>query len=173
MIRGLEALLGDRVVVSTEESPLNREDIDTGTIDTQALSGLGNSLLVRPVKDGFLLVFGDQLLFPPGEAELSEGMAPVLKKIADFINISGYRAYITGHTDSIPVQSGRYTSNDQLSLKRSLSILNYLVRKEQVFPGSLAISGLGALQPVADNKTPAGRARNRRVEIVLKNKTYY
>ena len=81
--------------------------------------------------------------------------------------VSGYQVYIDGHTDSTLPSSGQYASNEELSIARAVKVMEYLVRRENTPPESIAVTGYGALHPVASNKTPEGRAKNRRVEVKL------
>lgn len=171
LIAGLTELLGEKVIIGEEEG-LPDINIDANA-DTRGLKGLGGFLVFQPLKDGFKLIFGDRLLFSAGSAEIGEDMKPVLEKIAKFISISGYQAYVDGHTNNIPVRSAQYASNEDLSIARALSIRNYLVRLENIRPDSIALIGYGALKPVASNDLPGGTERNRRVEIILKDQKYF
>jgi len=170
LIADLSELLGDRVVICKGEEELS--DIDSDT-DTGSLKGLGGFLILQSLKDGFKLVFGDKFLFPAGSTEVVEEMKPVLKKIARFISVSGYQVYIDGHTDNVPFRTAQYSSNEELSIARALSVRDYLVLLEKVTPSSIAITGYGALKPVVSNVLPGGREKNRRVEVILKDQRYF
>jgi chemotaxis protein MotB len=78
-----------------------------------------------------------------------------------------FRAFIDGHTDNVPLSADRFSSNDQLSLARATSVMNYLINRCAVPPEKLALGGYGSSHPMADNSIPAGRAMNRRVEIIF------
>jgi chemotaxis protein MotB len=172
LIEGLHRLLGEKIT-SGEGEGSDSEDAAAGEIDTMGLEGSGDFLTLKPVREGFKLVFGHKFLFPSGGVAIRGEIEPVLRKIARFITVSGYQVYIDGHTDSTPPSSGQYASNEELSIARAFNVMEYLVRRENISPESIAITGYGALHPVASNKTPEGRAENRRVEIVFKNQRYF
>ena len=76
---------------------------------------------------------------------------------------------IEGHTDSVPLNGGRYENNDVLSSYRALAVFNYLKNNCSIDPGIMKHAGRGEYVPIADNSTPEGRAKNRRVEIKIHN----
>ena len=69
----------------------------------------------------------------------------------------------------VPIHSGRYEDNNVLSMYRALTVADYLRGITDIEPGHIKSSGRGEYMPVADNATPEGRARNRRVEIKIYN----
>ena len=73
---------------------------------------------------------------------------------------------VSGYTDNVPIRTARYPSNFELSKDRAEQVASIL-RGRGVAPQRLQAQGMGDAQPVADNKTAEGRARNRRVEVVL------
>jgi len=133
----------------------------------------GSSLVVENFRGGFKLVFGHNMLFPSGSAEIQEEIKPLLEKIGSFMRNSDYQVYIDGHTDNVPLRGGRYSSNGELSLARAYNLMEYFVTKESISPLSIALAGYGELHPVTPNSTPAGRSRNRRVEIIFKSQKYF
>ena len=167
MIEGLNKMLGERVVYG------EGKNLEEGLIPDDAPSSSGGSLNIQILEDGVRLVFGEILLFPPGGIEVREEMLPVLSKIAKFILISGYQAYIDGHTDNTPVKSDQFVSNEEISIARAVSVRNHLMRSENLPSGAVVINGYGSLLPVGNNEIAEGRAKNRRVEIILKNQKYF
>lgn len=115
----------------------------------------------------FSFIFSDKLMFESGSSTLSKKAHGVLKKLADFLNTSDYRAYVDGHTDNIPIHNERFSSNDQLSMARARAVLDYLMKEGKLDPGRLAMGGYGSSHPLAGNNTAEGRALNRRVEIIF------
>ena len=167
MINGIHKLLGEKVVLGKDPKTVRSD------MDTKGLENLGNFLIIQPLKDGIKLVFGERLLFAPGSTEIREEVVPVLNKIARFISLSGYQAYIDGHTDNIPTQTETYSSNEELSIARAFNIRDYLLSFENIPPEYVALTGYGDLKPTASNDLPEGRQENRKVDIVLKNKKYF
>jgi len=133
----------------------------------------GSSLVVENFKGGFKLVFGHNMLFLSGSADIQEEIKPLIEKIGSFMRNSDYQVYIDGHTDNVPMKGGKYSSNGELSLARAYNLMEYFVTKENISPLSIALAGYGELHPVAPNSAPEGRARNRRVEIIFKSQKYF
>ncbi len=76
---------------------------------------------------------------------------------------------IEGHTDNVPIHNDKYESNDLLSAYRAFAVKDYILGKSALDVGKIYATGCGEYNPVADNSTPEGRARNRRVEIKIYN----
>jgi chemotaxis protein MotB len=167
MINGIRKSLGERVIVS------DQPETEEALADIRDLGDLGNNLWMRPVSDGIKLSFGDSLLFPPGGTEIREEMKPVLEKIARFISITAYKVYIDGHTDNTPLRDAYYGSNEELAIARAFSVRDQLAEFHEIDPKSIALTGYGGIKPVASNDSSSGRMRNRRVDIILKNQTYF
>ncbi|MBX3703280.1 MAG: DUF4398 and OmpA-like domain-containing protein [Steroidobacteraceae bacterium] len=101
--------------------------------------------------------------FATGAATLNAGAREALARFAGIVVVYPSLSFrIEGHTDS----TGSYETNQALSLARAVSVRDYLVA-QGVDAASIAVEGLGPDRPVADNETGEGRARNRRVEIIL------
>lgn len=115
---------------------------------------------------GVVVTFSDSSLFASGSADIKPDTLEVLAGIADTLKNSPGRIIIEGHTDNVPLSSGKYSSNWELSTARAASVLNFFIAKG-VDPNRFSIAGYGEYRPVADNATDDGRAKNRRVEMVI------
>jgi len=169
LIEGIYQKLKDTLVIKRID---DQAEIPS-EVDETFLEESGGQVIMEDLKDGFKLVFGHKLLFESGRAEIKEEMEPVLEQIGRFINASSFQVYIDGHTDNVPVYGGPYSDNEELSLARAYNIMDYLVNKEGVPPEALALAGYGENHPAHPNDSPSGRANNRRVEMIFKNKTYF
>jgi chemotaxis protein MotB len=113
----------------------------------------------------------DRVLFASGEAELKPEGEKVLAQVASVLTQHTNRQiYVIGHTDNVPIRAsafGRYSSNWELSTARATSAVRYLVEKADVDPSRMAAVGYGEYHPIADNATPEGRGKNRRIAIVI------
>ncbi len=111
------------------------------------------------------------LLFESGKAEIMQDAYPVVNKISTILeSYTDNLIEIEGHTDNVPVSSrSKYESNDVLSMYRALSVADYVRANTSLDPSHIKSSGRGDYDPVADNSTAEGRARNRRVEIKVYN----
>ena len=79
----------------------------------------------------------------------------------------GYHIRIEGHTDNIPIHNPQFASNWELSTARSTEMIRLLITKYSFSPGILSAAGYAEYHPIADNATDAGRALNRRVDVVI------
>ncbi|HEV3072203.1 MAG TPA: flagellar motor protein MotB [Solirubrobacteraceae bacterium] len=112
-------------------------------------------------------VLTDRLLFPSGSATLLSPALPLLSEIAALVNLdSTHPVAIEGNTDNVPISGASFPSNWELSTARASMVVRFLIR-QGVFAPRLSASGYADLRPIASNQTSTGRARNRRVEIVL------
>lgn len=118
---------------------------------------------------GLVVSFTQAALFPSGEdvisAEAYEGLGKVAAAIAKIPN----PVRLEGHTDSLPIKTQRFRSNWELSAARSIALLEILSGRFNVPRDRFSIAGYADTAPLQPNDTEAGRARNRRVDIVLLN----
>jgi len=116
------------------------------------------------------LTLKGSILFDSGKAELREDAIPVIEKVAMILDrYAESTIEIEGHTDNVPISTSKFESNDVLSSYRALAMFDYLVQNTSLDPSMLKHSGRGEYIPVADNSTPEGRAKNRRIEIKIYN----
>ena len=107
-----------------------------------------------------------KVLFASGSANLNERAEKPLEKIASVLSGVDHRIRVEGFTDNVPISTEVYPSNWELSAARAASVV-HLLAKQGISPNRMAAIGYGQYQPVADNSTAAGRARNRRVVLVI------
>lgn len=127
----------------------------------------GPGIELEESQDGFIVRIPDDLLFESGSVEISnangkiflERLALEVDKFKDILNLR-----IIGNTDSVPFRAGSATDNWDLSNKRALSVANMLLSLK-IPPNIMQIGGDADFNPVADNATPEGRAKNRRVDL--------
>jgi chemotaxis protein MotB len=115
---------------------------------------------------GVVVTFSDAVLFASGSAEVKKEAFDVLERLSKTLNTVPGRIIIEGHTDNVPLSGGKYTSNWELSTARAASVLHFFITKG-VDPNRFAIAGYGEYRPMASNETEDGRAKNRRVELVI------
>ena len=117
------------------------------------------------------LTIQGSILFDSGQTEIKEDAIPVIDKVGQILEAyAGGTIEIEGHTDNVPMSGGgKYANNDELSAGRALSIFYYLSDNTNLDPVNLVHTGRGQYDPIADNSTDEGRARNRRVEIKIYN----
>lgn len=116
------------------------------------------------------LTLKGSVLFDSGSADLKKEAIPMIQKIAMILERYAQSTIeIEGHTDNVPIHTSHFESNDVLSSYRALAMFNYLVDNTSLDPALIKHSGRGEYIPVADNSTPEGRAKNRRIEIKIYN----
>jgi chemotaxis protein MotB len=108
--------------------------------------------------------------YQQGSAEVKREALPILDHIAKILKATDRQIRIEGHTDNSKVASPYYPSNWELSTSRAAWIVRYLVQKFKFEPKRLEAAGYAEYRPVAPNTTEAGRAKNRRVEILVLSK---
>ncbi len=112
-----------------------------------------------------MLSLQDAGFFDSGSAALRADAIPVLERIAASLPMGPLR--VEGHTDNVAIHSALYASNWELSTARANAIARILLARSLVNPASLAVAGYAEFHPIASNSTEEGRAKNRRVDIVL------
>ena len=123
--------------------------------------------LTVQIRNGKMVIqLPDNVLFDPGRAELKDGGESALSEVAAILKDFNRQYLIAGHTDNIPIKSGRYDSNWELSTARAVEVVTFL-QEQGVPPDKLAAAGYGEFDPVASNETKESRALNRRIEIIL------
>ena len=117
------------------------------------------------------LTIQGSILFDSGKTELKEDAIPVVDKVGQILETyAGGTIDIEGHTDNVPMSGGgKYANNDELSSGRALTVFYYLTEHTTLDPSKIVHTGRGQYDPIADNTTDEGRARNRRVEIKIYN----
>jgi chemotaxis protein MotB len=117
------------------------------------------------VEGGVSLVLGESLLYRSGSAEIISANA--LTQLAAVLKATPGRIRIEGHTDALPVVGGLFASNWELSTQRAVNVVKFFIAECQMDPAVFSAAGYGDSKPVSTNETPEGRARNRRVNIIV------
>lgn len=112
------------------------------------------------------VIFRGDTMFIPGQKTVNDALSPVIDKAAREIARVGGAVTVTGHTDSQPIHSAEFPSNQVLSEKRATEVAS-LLTSGGVPVSRIRVVGKGDTVPVADNSTKTGRAQNRRVEILV------
>ncbi len=122
---------------------------------------------------GLLITFKEDLLFFSASAALTDRAMATLDKVGALISqqFAMHNIRVEGHTDNQPINTIMFPSNWELSTARSSAIIRYFLTRFKFIPGIFTAVGYSDTRPIEDNKTPEGREKNRRVEIlILKNK---
>lgn len=162
----------------TEENPTTitteiKKDkaVNMPKIQKELLNEFKNDENIILLKDtrGIIIRLNDNILFGSAESEIQETSYNTLNKIIDILSKINNPVIIEGHTDSIPIKSGKYSSNWELSTARATSVINYIVASKRINPRRLSAVGYGEYVPIAENTSNSGRIKNRRVDIIILN----
>ena len=159
-----EVLTYDEVMALIKETELDAEmlkrlldiEIKEGQIDVESTA---RTILIRIREKG---------AFSSGSALLNTSFVSVIDKIAGALAQIEGRIAVEGHTDNVPINTFAYPSNWDLSSARSVAVVRRMLDVAPLPPSRLTASGFADTRPQAINTTVDGRARNRRVEIVVK-----
>ncbi len=133
------------------------KEIRAGQIDVEA----------KP--DGILIRIQQEGSFPSGGAGLRDQFKPVLDRIADKLKASDSTIVVSGHTDDVPIDTARFPSNWYLSAARAANVVHHFTQSAGLDPKRIAIRAYADTSPLVPNDSAANRARNRRVEILIKD----
>lgn len=131
-------------------------------------SGLEDKVRVNLTEEGLHVVIVDSIMFASGRAELLPEALDVLDRVAGVLAQSAQAVVVEGHTDDRPIATNRYPTNWELSGARAFSVVRFLLGQPSALSPSAYVGiGHGEFLPVESNETAAGRAKNRRVEILF------
>lgn len=148
------------LVGETEEDAIDlatalSKEIAAGVLEVETK---GRKIIVRVKEHG---------TFESGRADLSPNFRPVLRIIQDVLEETEGRIMVEGHTDDVPISNARFRSNWALSSARAVSVAHGLFGDGGLAQSRFTVTGHSDTKPLVSNETEAGRARNRRVEIVI------
>ncbi len=126
-----------------------------------------SNVQVAANRDGVTISLSGNVLFDSGRADLKPAGLDLLDALADRFQDMPNELRVEGHTDNIPIETSLYPSNWELSSARATTVGRYLVEQDGIAPGRVIAAGYGENRPVAPNDMREGRARNRRVDIVV------
>jgi chemotaxis protein MotB len=126
--------------------------------------------IIRLTSGGMLFDAGTAELKPRTREILEALFAAIRPEIADN-TIRKIR--VEGHTDNVPIQTAHFPSNWQLSTTRATNVVQYLAERHPLLTPRLEAAGCADIRPLAANDSPGGRAKNRRVEIRVLQRTSY
>lgn len=126
-------------------------------------------LELRMEARGLVISLRESAFFPSGTDVLDKGSYPTMKKLAALIGSLPNLIQLEGHTDSVPIHNARFKSNWELSCARGIAVLDTLCEDFHLPYERFSVVGRADTVPVDTNETPEGRARNRRVDVVIVN----
>jgi chemotaxis protein MotB len=178
----VDKILADKSALSKslEEAKARLEELRKALVAAEARAALFQSFITKlknMVQAGTLTIttrrgrlvlqLPNEVLFESGQAELKSAGKAALQQIATALHSLPDRQFqVSGHTDNVPISTGQYPSNWELSAKRAINVVKLLI-EQGVGPQQLSAAGYGEFDPIVGNESDAGRAKNRRIEITL------
>jgi chemotaxis protein MotB len=131
-------------------------------------SGMSEQLSTQLTEEGLMIRIKERALFPSGSAQLVAQSKSIIPVVAGVLASVPERVVVSGHTDNVPISSAQFPSNWELSATRAMNFMKALLAANNgLNPSRFSAIGYSEYRPIADNKTDAGRAQNRRVEIFI------
>jgi chemotaxis protein MotB len=129
---------------------------------------LTNKITTSLTSEGLLLRIRDNVLFDSGKATIRKEDVQMARELSNLLVMNPpHQIIISGHTDNVPIKTASFESNWELSAMRAINFMKILLENPKLDPRQFSAKGYGEYQPVADNSTPEGRAKNRRVEVLI------
>jgi len=179
LMAGVPAPVASGIKPMTVESSRKSGARLTANVSAPLQSGQGESLRrlgydVESTNGSIRLRIPADQLFQGGTAQPTPSAAGILDRIAEIVRTEypRRRVAIEGHTDNAPLYGGTYTTSHQLASAQTSTIFEQWTRRNQLPASQLSTLAHGSNYPLQDNQTPAGRAMNRRVEIVIFEENY-
>ncbi len=131
-------------------------------------NNLDEQLSTQLAEEGLMIRIKERALFPSGSAQLVGQAKSIVPVVSGLLASVPERVVISGHTDNVPINTPQYPSNWELSSSRALNLMKALLAANNgLNPARFSAIGYSEYRPIADNKTEAGKAQNRRVEIFI------
>ena len=139
-----------------------------GSTQPELVGPLLTQLKIKRDERGTVITLANDLLFNPGQAELSPQAREAINKVAELVRYGDQVVSVEGHTDNLKPGGGKgFSDNWDLSLARALAVMDQLIKVGGLRESRMRVAALGDTRPIAPNDTPQNRALNRRTEIVL------
>lgn len=159
--------------VPEEEGAMGEQSMTVGGNAQEMLDALADLQLqgveVMPGEEGITLRISEELLFASGQAELTIDGLLLMEHLQSFLLLFTGEISVEGHSDSIPINTPQFPSNWELSSARAIAVVRFF-EEGQIPASRLRAVGYAASQPLSSNATAEGRAVNRRVELVLRDR---
>jgi chemotaxis protein MotB len=170
-----QALTEQNLALKESAAKLEQKAEETSSTYQQLLKEMKaeideGQITITELKGKLTMDVVDKILFDSGQARIKEDGLKVLQRVVDILQtVKDKNIRIEGHTDNVPIV-GRlaqiYPTNWELSHARAINVTRYL-QEHGIDPKILSATAYGEYQPIADNSTPEGRAKNRRIAIIL------
>lgn len=129
--------------------------------------GAQSKVSLTITRRGLIVSLKEAGFFDSGQAQIKSSAYELINTISEVMTQYNNPLRLEGHTDNIPISTSQFPSNWELSTARAVNGLKYLVKNFDVDPDKISATGYAEFRPMADNATAEGRAKNRRVDLVM------
>jgi len=167
---GDKEAMDDAQVMESAQQVLEKEMAEQAELLKAALQDEIGEGMVTVEREGakIILRIREKGSFRSGSASLDAGFYDVMDRISSVLQDTPGDIVVAGHTDNIPIRSGRFRSNWELSSARAVTVVHALLRNPNMNPERVLIEGWADTKPLVANDTPDNRAQNRRVELLVR-----
>lgn len=168
-VESMDAQLEELKKSSYEQDQEQLAEAQARVEELIAVNELENQLETQMTSEGLLITIRDSILFASGSADINPEYATVAGELAEILAFNPARnVVITGHTDNVPMNTAEFASNWELSVIRAVNFLKIIVDTNPNLESKyFSVKGFGEFSPIASNDTAEGRAKNRRVEVLV------
>lgn len=156
-------------VLGVSGNPAPLKDIQAELEKALAPEIKERTVAVQTRKEGVIVSLREVGFFDSGSATLRPSATNAVDRLAGVVVPRGENLRIEGHTDNVPIHNARFPSNWELSTARATELVELFIYRYHVMPARLSAAGYAEFHPMDNNATPEGRARNRRIDIVILN----
>lgn len=161
--------LGEQAAIDAAEAILQQQlEEQVQELQESLEAEVEKGLVSMELKEGQIIVrIQEKGSFGSGSARLDPAFHEVMDRISEVLASKPGGIMVAGHTDNIPISTGRFRSNWELSAARAVTVLHSLLRNKDIAEDRVLVKGLSDTQPLEPNDSPQNRAKNRRVELIL------
>lgn len=157
---------------NTDAENMTIEGIKSKLDKFAADNGIQAKLVSSIEERGLVISIQDTLLFESGSADVTPRAREILDKVITVLAPTSNYIKIEGHTDNLPINTARFPSNWELSVLRATNVLQIMAGPNKITSDRLSATGYGEYRPIVSNDSDAGRAKNRRVDLVILRSKY-
>lgn len=171
----MDEMLGSAKEVSKSKTLENKVNDELNAITTRMNAyinehNLGSKVSTFIDERGVVIKIADDILFSPGDANLSQQSNVFVNYLVGLIKEFPYPLRVEGHTDNTPIQTSTYPSNWELSTARACNVVRTFIERGGT-PSLFSAEGFAEYRPIASNTTASGKTKNRRVELIYKKES--
>jgi len=164
------SVISQKSIGVSKHDKFRRADIRKDIMEIEQIAkelGYDEDISIEQTESGMLIRMGNRVLFDLGKADLKPEALPLLNILGKTIGKRAGEVLVCGNTDNLPITSGLFPSNWELSSARALNVVKYLIDVVNITPDIFGTVGYSEYRPLVPNDTPENRQKNRRVEFLV------